>query len=61
MAFYCGVQTQPVRYVDPAPAEYCDVEVEHLGDLCPAHAEADDEDARAEAAREQAWEDSRWD
>lgn len=43
MVFYCGVQTQPVRYVDPQPAEYCEAVVENEGDVCPAHEEPDDD------------------
>ena len=41
--FYCGVQTRAVRAADPEPAEYCEVEVEYLDDLCSEHAEPDDD------------------
>jgi hypothetical protein len=42
--YYCGVQTQPVRYVDPAPAEFCEAVVENEGDVCPLHDDGDDRD-----------------
>jgi hypothetical protein len=35
--FECGVETRPMRYVDPEPAEYCETEVENEGDLCSKH------------------------
>lgn len=46
--YYCGVEVRPMRYVDPEPAEYCENEVEHEGDLCVAHEGA----ARADAERD---------
>jgi hypothetical protein len=42
MVIYCPAQTFAGRYhIDPQPPEYCDVEVENEGDLCPQH---DDDD-----------------
>jgi hypothetical protein len=42
--FYCPAQTRAPRlYVDPEPAEWCDREVEELGQYCPDHEEADDD------------------
>lgn len=52
-AYYCGVQTRPVRYVDPEPAEFCDAEVEYEGDLCPAHDEPDDDYDHGDYLQEQ--------
>lgn len=60
--YYCGRMTFAGRMqLDPEPPEWCENLVENEGDVCSVHAEGDDEDARAEAAREQAWEDARWD
>lgn len=36
--FYCPVEVRPASmYVDPEPAEMCEAEVEHDGDVCTAH------------------------
>lgn len=49
--FTCGALTSPARmYVDPAPEDYCDTDVENEGDLCERH-DYTDEDA-ADDARE---------
>jgi len=41
--FYCPAQTRAPRlYVDPAPAEYCETEVEEAGDYCALHEPGDD-------------------
>ena len=42
--FYCPAQTMAPRlYVDPAPAEYCETEVEEAGDYCPRHEDLDED------------------
>jgi hypothetical protein len=57
--FTCGTQTFAGRFHhDPEPAEYCENEVEHEGDTCPAHEEADDDldyELWDEDRRERAW------
>ena len=42
--FYCPAQIRaPRMYVDPEPGEYCENEVEELGQYCPQHEELDDD------------------
>jgi hypothetical protein len=59
--YYCGVQTRAARmYEDPEPAEYCEVEVEHEGQMCDAHEAAEYDDGRDDDAYDR-WKDSRYD
>lgn len=65
--YYCGVQTRGVRYVDPEPAEYCEVEVEHEDETCARHTDDGgpdddfDHDTWLEEQRERAADNSYYD
>lgn len=60
--YYCGVMTRSARmYENPEPAEYCENEVDHEGELCTKHeSEARDESDRDDEAYDR-YKDSRYD